>query len=166
MAGMCKFVSEFLREWPILFMDDYQAKEWLSERIRIETSTKTTSILCNSKKKDTRLEESLSVKPVLSEKNTQYSDALFDDILGYDDIKALFRRAISSDKQVHILLVGPPACAKSLFTEHLIKLKDSLFTIGSQSTKAGIIDALFERRPKFLEEQFQKQSTEEVEKQI
>lgn len=48
------------------------------------------------------------------------------------------------------MLVGPPACAKSLFMEHLMKLDNSLFTLGSHTTKSGMIDALFERRPRFL----------------
>jgi holliday junction DNA helicase RuvB len=41
------------------------------------------------------------------------------------------------------LLVGPPASAKSLFMEQLMKLEGSYFSPGSQSTKAGMIDVLF-----------------------
>lgn len=29
--GVRKFVNEFLEEWPIVFMDDYRAEEWLLE---------------------------------------------------------------------------------------------------------------------------------------
>jgi hypothetical protein len=36
--GVRKFVDEFLDEWPIAFMDDYTAKEWLSERSRNGTA--------------------------------------------------------------------------------------------------------------------------------
>jgi len=35
-------------------------------------------------------------------------DSLFDDIIGYDHIKKLFRMALASDSAMHILLVGPP----------------------------------------------------------
>jgi Holliday junction DNA helicase RuvB len=53
---------------------------------------------------------------------------------------------------VHILLVGPPGCAKTLFLQAMMqKLKNrSYFIIGSNSTKAGMMNALFELRPKYL----------------
>lgn len=75
---------------------------------------------------------------------------IFDDIYGLDDIKQLFMRAISSEKQIHLLLVGPPACAKSLFMQEIIKLDGSYFTLGSNSTMSGMVDALFELEPRFL----------------
>src|SRR5919201_4556020 len=81
---------------------------------------------------------------------TSKSDRLFEDIIGYDDIKELFARALSSDKPIHILLCGPPASAKSLFMHQLMKLNESYFTLGSHSTKSGMIDALFEKRPRYL----------------
>jgi MoxR-like ATPase len=80
----------------------------------------------------------------------QQSHYLFYVIYGYDDIKELFMRAISSEEQIHILLVGPPACAKSLFLQELMKLDASYFTLGSSSTKSGMVDALFEFEPRFL----------------
>jgi Holliday junction resolvasome RuvABC ATP-dependent DNA helicase subunit len=75
---------------------------------------------------------------------------LFDDIYGFDDIKELFTRAISSEKQISILLVGPPASAKSLFMQELMNLDGSYYTLGSNSTKSGMVDALFELEPRFL----------------
>ena len=136
MKGIRKFFNEFLEEWPIAFMDDYRAKEWLSEK----TGPKNNPPLIT-----------------VDEINTQRapmvfypSEKLFEEIWGFSDIKLLFRRAITSEKQIHILLVGPPASAKSLFVQNLMKLEDSFFTLGSQSTKAGMIEALFERRPRFL----------------
>jgi MoxR-like ATPase len=76
---------------------------------------------------------------------------LFEDIVGYDDIKELFARALSSDKPIHILLCGPSASAKSLFMQELMmKLNSSYFTLGSHTTKSGMIDALFERNPRYL----------------
>ena len=58
--------------------------------------------------------------------------------------------SFDSDKPVHILLVGPPASAKTLFMLECIKLERSFFTLGSHSTKTGMIDYLFEKRPRFL----------------
>lgn len=50
-------------------------------------------------------------------------EPLFDSIVGYDDVKRLFSLSLSSDKPVHILLVGPPASAKTLFMLECIKLE-------------------------------------------
>ncbi|HLG37306.1 MAG TPA: ATP-binding protein, partial [Nitrososphaera sp.] len=66
------------------------------------------------------------------------------------DVKKLFQMSLSSDKPVHILLVGPPASAKTLFMLECMKLERSHFTLGSHSTKSGMIDYLFEKRPRYL----------------
>jgi Holliday junction DNA helicase RuvB len=74
----------------------------------------------------------------------------FESIVGYDDVKRLFNMSLSSEKPVHILLVGPPASAKTLFMLECMKLERSYFTLGSHSTKSGMIDYLFEKRPRYL----------------
>jgi len=74
----------------------------------------------------------------------------FSSIIGYDDVKKLFNLSLESDSPVHILLVGPPASAKTLFMLECIKLDRSYFTLGSHSTKSGMIDYLFQNRPKYL----------------
>ena len=78
------------------------------------------------------------------------NEILFEDIVGYNDIKQIFKMSLESDKPVHILLVGPPASAKTLFMLECMKLERSFFTLGSHSTKAGMIDYLFENRPRYL----------------
>ncbi|MEO9319136.1 MAG: hypothetical protein ABI361_00520 [Nitrososphaera sp.] len=80
-----------------------------------------------------------------SEKNVD-----FDSIIGYDDVKRLFQMSFGSEKPVHILLVGPPASAKTLFMLECMKLERSYFTLGSHSTKSGMIDYLFDKRPRYL----------------
>jgi replication-associated recombination protein RarA len=77
-------------------------------------------------------------------------EPLFESIVGYSDIKKLFQMSLSSDKPVHILLVGPPASAKTLFMLECMKLERSYFTLGTHSTKAGMIDYLFDKRPRYL----------------
>jgi Holliday junction DNA helicase RuvB len=77
-------------------------------------------------------------------------EPLFESIVGYTDVKKLFQMSLSSDKPVHILLVGPPASAKTLFMLECMKLERSYFTLGSHSTKSGMIDYLFEKRPRYL----------------
>jgi Holliday junction DNA helicase RuvB len=75
---------------------------------------------------------------------------LFDDIVGFDDVKSLFEMAIEAERPVHLLLCGPPASAKSLFMRSLTKLERSYYAVGSSSTKSGIFDYLFEHRPLIL----------------
>ena len=85
------------------------------------------------------------------EKNTVVkSQQLFDSIIGYNDVKRLFNLSFSSEKPVHILLVGPPASAKTLFMLSCMKLERSYFTLGSHSTKSGMMDYLFQKRPRYL----------------
>jgi holliday junction DNA helicase RuvB len=78
------------------------------------------------------------------------SDTLFENVVGHDNIKRLFGMALESEEPVHILLSGPPASAKTMFLQSLMKLSDSYFVDGSNTTKAGMIDYLFENKPKYL----------------
>jgi hypothetical protein len=73
------------------------------------------------------------------------SEQLFDSIIGYSDVKRLFNLSFSSEKPVHMLLVGPPASAKTLFMLSCMKLERSYFTLGSHSTKSGMMDYLFQK---------------------
>src|SRR5918994_4302349 len=78
------------------------------------------------------------------------SEPLFDSIVGYGDVKRLFQLSLSSEKPVHLLLVGPPASAKTLFMMECMKLERSYFTLGSHSTKSGMLEYLFAKRPRYL----------------
>lgn len=74
---------------------------------------------------------------------------LFDDVIGYEDIKELFHKALQAGK-VHFLLVGPPASAKTLFLLCLERLPKSRYVLGSRMTKAGLTDYLVTHKPKVL----------------
>jgi Holliday junction DNA helicase RuvB len=87
---------------------------------------------------------------VRSLQKTLKPEQIFDNIIGYQDIKKLFNLSFSSEKPVHILLVGPPASAKTLFMLECMRLERSYFTLGSHSTKSGMLDYLFEKRPRYL----------------
>jgi Holliday junction DNA helicase RuvB len=85
----------------------------------------------------------------LSTRQTQ----IFDSILGYDSIKRTFSRSLTSKEPVHILLVGPPGQAKTLFLKCILETfgeKKAFFTVGGNASKSGIIDMLFDMRPKYL----------------
>lgn len=94
-------------------------------------------------------EESI-FNPRIEKLDALKSEPLFDSIVGYSDVKRLFQLSLSSEKPVHLLLVGPPASAKTLFMMECMKLERSYFTLGSHSTKSGMLDYLFDKRPRYL----------------
>jgi Holliday junction DNA helicase RuvB len=55
------------------------------------------------------------------------SKPLFDSIIGYEEQKELLRRVINSDKPIHVLLLGSPATAKTLFLLELTKIPNSIY---------------------------------------
>jgi MoxR-like ATPase len=63
---------------------------------------------------------------------------VFSNIEGLDDVKEMMLRALESPERAHTLLVGPPACAKSLFMLHIEKFMSSrvYFAEGACTTKA------------------------------
>jgi hypothetical protein len=77
-------------------------------------------------------------------------EGLFDNIVGFEDVKALFGMAIRAERPVHLLLCGPPSSGKSLFMSSLTRLERSYYAVGSSSTKSGIFDYLFEHRPRYF----------------
>lgn len=80
-----------------------------------------------------------------------YEKDSFDGIIGHNEIKAIVKNAIYSKKPVHILLVGPPGSAKTIFLLNIRRLHiESLFVVGTNTTKAGLLQGLFEARPRFL----------------
>jgi predicted ATPase with chaperone activity len=60
------------------------------------------------------------------------NEPFFEEIIGYDHVKRLFRMALDSDSAIHILLVGPPASAKTMFLTSLMQLKNSYFSDGGK----------------------------------
>ena len=65
---------------------------------------------------------------------------VFSNIEGLDDIKEMMLRALESQERAHTLLIGPPACAKSLFMLQIEKFMQSkvCFAEGAVTTKAGL----------------------------
>ena len=97
-----------------------------------------------------RTQEEPLVKPRIERLTDIKPEPLFESIVGFSDVKRLFQLSLSSEKPVHILLVGPPASAKTLFMVECMRLERSYFTLGSHSTKSGMIDYLFAKRPRYL----------------
>jgi Cdc6-like AAA superfamily ATPase len=75
----------------------------------------------------------------------------FEEIVGHDDVKHIFIKAILSKRPVHLLLVGSPGSAKTIFLTEIMRHNiTSYFVVGSNTTKAGLLNQLSERRPKYL----------------
>ena len=75
---------------------------------------------------------------------------VFSDIEGLDDIKEMMLRALESQERAHTLLIGPPACAKSLFMLEIKKLMRAkiYFAEAASTTKAGIQKFIAENQDK------------------
>src|SRR6266516_7408316 len=91
--------------------------------------------------------------PVAGFKRREPIGKIFDKIMHYEGFKRTFLRSLNSEEPVHILLVSPPGQAKTLFLKCILETpgqKKVLFIIGGNASKACIIDALFDLRPKYL----------------
>lgn len=74
---------------------------------------------------------------------------LFDVVIGYDDIKKVLFDVIRAEKIVGVMLVGPPASAKTLLMMEIARLPKSVYVVGSSLSKPGMIDYLFETKPTY-----------------
>jgi len=64
---------------------------------------------------------------------------LFSVIVGFEDVKAVVRRSLEAERPVHVLLVGPPSTAKSLFLMELSRLPNARYALGGgRSSRAGV----------------------------
>jgi Holliday junction DNA helicase RuvB len=59
----------------------------------------------------------MNICKLISKVTESETSALFNDIIGYNDVRRIFRMGLDSDEQSHILLSGPPASAKTMFLE-------------------------------------------------
>jgi len=74
----------------------------------------------------------------------------FDSISGYEDLKNIINRALDSDENFNLLLVGPPASCKTQFLMEIMKAyKDAEYFDGTNTT-SRILDILEEKRPKII----------------
>lgn len=78
-------------------------------------------------------------------------EGLFDDVVGYDRVKWLLKRGITTDEITNFLLVGPTGSAKTVFlmciNEHL---PQSEFISGNPTSGPGVLDVMFSDTPKYM----------------
>ena len=92
----------------------------------------------------------MNICKLFSKVTESKASTLFNYIIGYNDVKRLVMLALDSDEQSHILLSGPPASAKTMFLESLIKLKKSYFVDGSfilYHAVIGVSRKFFRKQP-------------------
>jgi len=89
------------------------------------------------------------LETVRETRDLEIPDDLFSPIEGYEEIKELVRRVLKAEKPVHILFTGVPSSAKTMFLIELSKV-GAVYILGSQASKAGIADILFDLEPKLL----------------
>jgi Holliday junction DNA helicase RuvB len=82
-------------------------------------------------------------------KPLEIPDDLFSPIEGYQEIKELVKRVLKAEKPVHILFTGVPSSAKTMFLIELSRV-GAVYILGSQASKAGIADILFDLEPTLL----------------
>lgn len=93
--------------------------------------------------------EKIQEEPVV-ETEVEIPSDLFDVIEGYDDLKEFIHMSLRAEEPVHVLLVGPPGTAKSLFLMELERLNGSRFITAGTATKVGIRDVIYEELPRYL----------------
>jgi len=75
---------------------------------------------------------------------------LFDEVIGYDDVKWLLNRGLTTDKITNFLFVGPTGSAKTVF---LLSIRDKLggeLVNGGEASGPGFLELLFDEKPKHV----------------
>lgn len=99
------------------------------------------------KRKDQTGEDGTLKKEYTFPDEDELPENLFEDVIGYEDVKWLLKRALTTDDIVNVLLVGPPGSAKTVFLLCIKDLKDSMFVSGSTASGPGVLDVMFKNKP-------------------
>jgi Holliday junction DNA helicase RuvB len=163
LEGLLQDMLQWEREHPP--QAEYDGFEWYEVHgdIRTLNSLVTRKILeirmktnktCNYRLTDTKaVERAIGYYQGMAtpqEEAAEIPPDLFDVIIDHDDKKDILIRSIASDRPVPCLLHGSPASAKTLMLEELSRLPGSKFVLGSNLSKAGLFEVLFNERPKYL----------------
>ncbi len=77
----------------------------------------------------------------------EQSEIFFSRIYGLYDMKENIFRALTSEEQINVLLVGPPATSKTLFMSTIQEQCNDVFYFdASNTTSAGLIEELYVNR--------------------
>jgi len=76
----------------------------------------------------------------------------FENIYGFEKEKQALIMALTAEKPCHVLLVGPPGIGKTELVLSIYNANKGIayFAYGAHSTKSGMINKLFQDRPRIL----------------
>lgn len=77
-------------------------------------------------------------------------EGVFSDVVGYNDVKWLMKKAMASDDIVNVVLVGPPGSGKTVFLRCIRKMEDAAFISGRRTSESGFTDKMFEETPRYM----------------
>lgn len=98
-----------------------------------------------------RMEEGMMTAMHEFPEDEEELEGVFDDVVGYEDVKWLMKRAMTTDDITNILLVGPPGSAKTVFLMAIQKeMPDAKFVTGKPTSGPGVLDTMFKETPKFM----------------
>jgi replication-associated recombination protein RarA len=87
------------------------------------------------------------LKPKLTFHSCNQEQKLFDDIIGYDDLKELLAKCLVIKDNFNILLSGPPASSKTIFLLSIQKVvSNACFIDAANASGPGLVDYLFEHQ--------------------
>ena len=84
-----------------------------------------------------------------TEDKIKIPDDLLSIIEGYEDVKDIVIKSLNATSPVHILMIGSPSTAKTIFLMELERMGGRMI-LGGTSSKVGIRDILLDERPKIL----------------
>jgi SpoVK/Ycf46/Vps4 family AAA+-type ATPase len=158
LAGKVKFI---LDRYP-------EAVKWFSEALTGTIATapawfkawlKVNSIVDSHgkvKKEAKEIIESIITRKLVTEnsiwKKVKPTLEWFDDIVGYEDVKQQLIEALESPHPIHVLFIGPPASAKTLFLEALSNMYGVPIIVASKGsmTGEGLRDFIVRNTPELL----------------
>ena len=72
-------------------------------------------------------------------------------ISGYADVKDIFKRALATEESINLLLVGPPASAKTMFLQGVMDIMgEEAVYFDATNTTNRVLDVLEQKRPKII----------------
>src|SRR5262249_15846942 len=79
------------------------------------------------------------------------SQVSFSSISGYDDVKNIINRVLSSEENFNLLLVGPPASSKTQFLMEIMKAREGKTVyFDATNTTNRILQVLKEEKPEIV----------------
>ena len=83
------------------------------------------------------------LKPINN--NYNQKQKLFDDVIGYEDLKGLLTKCLTIKDRCNVLLSGPPASSKTIFLMSIQKeISNACFIDAANTSGPGLVDYLFE----------------------